>query len=190
MNRTEHITNAANPTADPRDLVTELPSGPNAGSEPEWIAAGPGGDLSFTDAHGVIGQIRSGATPALDAPAPAYIPTADDVGHRLACRLTATYPLPFSATATFNSAAITIQPAPPPPPTPALSALSISSQRFTLRGAGSGAAASCRLARTGATAPAPGLVRNDPPFPRRNQSCTDSAKTPPHLALAPTVTTN
>ena len=69
--------------------------------------------------------------------APTYIPTAGDVGHRLTCRQTVTYPLPFSVTATATSAAITVQsapPPPPPPPTPALSALHITPRMFTLSG--------------------------------------------------------
>ena len=59
---------------------------------------------------------------------------AGDVGHRLACQLTVTYPLPFSVTSTVTSATITVEPAPPPPPTPALSALDITPQMFTLTG--------------------------------------------------------
>ena len=63
-----------------------------------------------------------------------YTPTAADVGHQLACRLTVSYSLPFSVTATSTSAAITVQSAPPPPPTPALSALDITPRMFTLTG--------------------------------------------------------
>ncbi|MGO9907174.1 MAG: hypothetical protein ACLP4R_06490 [Solirubrobacteraceae bacterium] len=66
--------------------------------------------------------------------APTYVPTAGDVGHRLAYRLTVTYPLPFSVTATATGAAITVQPAPLPPPTPALSALDTTPRMFTLTG--------------------------------------------------------
>ena len=77
--------------------------------------------------------LRDG-TPIAGQTAPTYIPTAGDVGHRLACRQTVTYPLPFSVTATATSAAITVQPAPPPPPTPALSALDITPRMFTLTG--------------------------------------------------------
>ena len=77
--------------------------------------------------------LRDG-TPIAGQTASTYIPTAADVGHRLACRLTVTYPLPFSVTATATSAAITVQPAPPPPPTPALSALDITPRMFTLTG--------------------------------------------------------
>ena len=82
---------------------------------------------------------RSRVRPRRPTPRPA-----GDVGHRLACRLTVTYPLPFSVTATATSAAVTVQAAPPPPqpPTPALSALDISPRMFTLQGAGSGAGAS------------------------------------------------
>jgi len=61
-----------------------------------------------------------------------HISTAGDAGPRLACRVTVSYPLPFSVTAT--SAAITVQPAAPPPPTPALSALNITPRMFTLTG--------------------------------------------------------
>ena len=63
-----------------------------------------------------------------------YTPTAADVGHQLGCRLTVSYSLPFSVTATSTSAAITVQSAPPPPPTPALSALDITPRMFTLTG--------------------------------------------------------
>ena len=77
--------------------------------------------------------LRDG-TPIPGQTAPTYIPTAGDVGHRLACRQTVTYPLPFSITATATSAAVTVQPAPPPPPTPALSALDITPRMFTLTG--------------------------------------------------------
>ena len=77
--------------------------------------------------------LRDG-TPIPGQTASTYVTTAGDVGHRLACRLTVTYPLPFSVTATATSAAITVQPAPPPPPTPALSALDITPRMFTLTG--------------------------------------------------------
>ena len=77
--------------------------------------------------------LRDG-TPVAGQTAPTYVPTAGDVGHRLACRLTVTYPRPFSVTATATSPAITVQPAPPPPPTPALSALDIALRMFTLAG--------------------------------------------------------
>ena len=56
------------------------------------------------------------------------------VGHRVGCRLTVTYPLPFSVTTTATSDAITVHPAPPPPPTPALAALDITPRMFTLTG--------------------------------------------------------
>jgi hypothetical protein len=77
--------------------------------------------------------LRDG-TPIAGQTAPTYVPTAGDVGHRLACRPTVTYPLPFLVTATATSAAIIVQPAPPPPPTPALSALDITPRMFTLTG--------------------------------------------------------
>ena len=77
--------------------------------------------------------LRDG-TPIAGQTAPTYDPTAGDVGHRLACPLTVTYPLPFSVPATATGAAITVQPAPPPPPTPALSALDIAPRMFTLAG--------------------------------------------------------
>ena len=77
--------------------------------------------------------LRDG-TPIAGETASTYVTTAGDVGHRLACRLTVTYPLPFSVTSTATSAAITVQPAPPPPPTPALSALDITPRMFTLTG--------------------------------------------------------
>ena len=151
---------------------------------PVGITPGPDGDLWFADEDGAIGRIGSGAPPPLAAPASVsgagvegsaeacqtawssragyapsprldpfdgyawlrdgtpiagqtastYVTTAGDVGHRLACRLTVTYPLPFSVTSTATSAAITVQPAPPPPPTPALSALDITPRMFTLTG--------------------------------------------------------
>ena len=63
-----------------------------------------------------------------------YTPTTADVGHQLGCRLTVSYSLPFSVTATSTSQAITVQSAPPPPPTPALSALDITPRMFTLTG--------------------------------------------------------
>ena len=176
-------------TADPLGRVTEFSTGLPAGSRPGWIAAGPDGNLWFTDADGAIGRIGSGAPPALEAPASVsgarvngsaeacdtlssswagyapsallnpfdgyswlrdrtaiagqtaprhistasrHISTAGDAGPRLACRVTVSYPLPFSVTAT--SAAITVQPAAPPPPTPALSALNITPRMFTLTG--------------------------------------------------------
>ena len=77
--------------------------------------------------------LRDG-TPMSGQTAPTYIPTAGDVGHRLACRQTVTYPLPFSVTATATSPAVTVRSAPPPPPTPALSALDITPRMFTLTG--------------------------------------------------------
>ena len=77
--------------------------------------------------------LRDG-TPIPGQTAPTYIPTAGDVGHRLACRQTVTYPLPFSVTATATSPAVTVRSAPPPPPTPALSALDITPRMFTLTG--------------------------------------------------------
>ena len=77
--------------------------------------------------------LRDG-TPIPGETAPTYIPTAGDVGHRLACRQTVTYPLPFPVTATATSAAVTVRSAPPPPPTPALSALDITPRMFTLTG--------------------------------------------------------
>jgi hypothetical protein len=75
--------------------------------------------------------LRNG-TPIAGQTAPRYVPTARDIGHRLACRAIYTYPLPFSLTATATSGAITVPPAPPPPPTPALSALDITPRMFTL----------------------------------------------------------
>ena len=84
---------------------------------------------------------------------------AGDVGHRLACRITVTYPLPFSVTSTATSAAITVQPAPPPPPTPALSALDITPRMFTLTGRRVGGGVSRGAARTAAGAPASGGSR-------------------------------
>ena len=179
----------------PSGQITEYSYGHglNAGSVPGAIAAGPDGNLWFTDAGGVvqggtsaIGRIGTGAPSALQAPASVsgagragsaercdvqwpvwagsspmaglypfdgyawlrdgspiagqaastYTPTGADVGHRLGCRETVTYPLPYSVTANATSAAVTVQAAPPPPqpPTPALSALSISPRMFTLAG--------------------------------------------------------
>ncbi len=168
----------------PSGQITEFTTGLHPGADPVGIAAGPDGDLWFADEDSAIGRIGSGAPPALAAPASVsgagvegsaeacqtawsswagyalsprlypfdgyawlrdgtpiagqtastYVTTAGDVGHRLACRVTVTYPLPFSVTATATSAAITVQPAPPPPPTPALSALDITPRMFTLTG--------------------------------------------------------
>jgi hypothetical protein len=80
------------------------------------------------------GWLRDGTPPTASQTAPTYFPTAGDIGHQLACRMTVTYPLPFSLTPTATSPATTVQPAPPPPPTPALSALDITPRMFTLTG--------------------------------------------------------
>ena len=79
--------------------------------------------------------LRDGS-PIAGQAASTYTPTGADVGHQLSCRVTVTYPLPFSVTANATSAAVTVQAAPPPPqpPTPALSALSISPRTLTLTG--------------------------------------------------------
>jgi len=98
----------------------------------DWAGYNPFAALQPFDGYA---WLRDGS-PIGGQAASTYTPTGTDVGHQLACRVTVTYPLPFSVTANATSAAITIQAAPPPPqpPTPALSALSISPQMFTLRG--------------------------------------------------------
>jgi hypothetical protein len=169
----------------PSGQITEYPNGLGRSNGPDAIAPGADGDMWFADTGAdAIGRIGTGAPPALHTPATVtgagqegsplacqaqwtdwagytartglypfdgytwqrdgnpipgqtmatYIPTAADVGHRLACRQTVTYPLPFSVTATATSAAVTVRSAPPPPPTPALSALHITPRMFTLRG--------------------------------------------------------
>jgi hypothetical protein len=103
-----------------------------------WAGYAPSASLYPFDGYT---WLRDGS-PIAGQTASTYSPTAADVGHQLACRLTATYPLPFSVTATATSAAITVQPAPPaatpqlapPSPTPALSELDIAPRMFTLRG--------------------------------------------------------
>ena len=106
------------------------------------------------------GCIRSTATRgcatgrrSLVRAASTYTPTAADVGHQLACRLTVTYPLPFLGhLATATSAAITIQPACPRlhrlhPRRPALSGCGTRPGCSRLQGAGSGAVSAVDAAR-------------------------------------------
>ena len=108
---------------------------------PDWVGYGPSTALYPFDGYTWLLD----GTPITGQTAQTYTPTAGDVGHQLACRLTGTYPLPYSVTATTaTSAAITVKPAPPPTagqppapsqlPTPALSALDITPRMFTLTG--------------------------------------------------------
>jgi hypothetical protein len=56
-----------------------------------------------------------------------YTPDGADVGHRLSCRITVTYPVPFLVSASATSSAITVRP-------PALSRLRVSPRTFSLTG--------------------------------------------------------
>lgn len=79
--------------------------------------------------------LRDGAAIAGQT-AQSYTPTSADVGHQLACQITATYPLPLLVTAAANSPAITVRspPAPPSAAPPSLSALRVSPATFRLTG--------------------------------------------------------
>lgn len=147
---------------DPVGQISEFSVGPNTMPGPAYIAPGADGNLWFTepcarqegspeacqaqwtDWAGYTARTglypfdgytwQRDGNPIPGQTTATYTPTTADVGHQLGCRLTVSYSLPFSVTATSTSQAITVQSAPPPPPTPALSALDITPRMFTLTG--------------------------------------------------------
>lgn len=94
-----------------------------------WAGASPSLTLYSFDGYR---WLRDGAQIAGQT-AQTYTPATADVGHRLACQVTVTYPMPFLVTpATATSTAITVAPA--PPPRPVASGLALSPRTFSLAG--------------------------------------------------------
>jgi dipeptidyl aminopeptidase/acylaminoacyl peptidase len=103
-------------TAPPQNTVA--PSIPAAAAPADVLTCDPG-SWTGSPAFG-FEWLRDGA-PIAGATAQTYTVTADDVGHQIVCRVTATTPADVDAQASSNTvvpAVVTTPPPPPPPPPP------------------------------------------------------------------------
>jgi virginiamycin B lyase len=91
-----------------------------------WAGRAPSLSLLASDGYE---WLRDGVQ--LPMSGPTYVPTSADVGHRLSCVVTATYPVPFMVTVSAFSANVTVQAS---APTPAVSHLRVTPQRFVVTG--------------------------------------------------------
>jgi hypothetical protein len=103
-------------TAPPQNTVA--PSIPAAAAPADVLTCDPG---SWTGSPAFGFEWLRDGTPIAGATAQTYTVTADDVGHQIVCRVTATTPADVDAQASSNTvvpAVVTTPPPPPPPPPP------------------------------------------------------------------------
>lgn len=91
-----------------------------------WAGRAPSLSLLASDGYE---WLRDGVQ--LSVRGPTYVPISADIGHRLFCVVSATYPVPFMVTVSAFSPGVTVQASVPPP---AVSNLRVTPQRFVLTG--------------------------------------------------------